>query len=131
MEIVVRGLGKTYDGHNWAVRHLDLSIPSGSIFGLIGPNGAGKSTTLRMLATVLEPTEGDVAHGRSAAPDPVEVRSRIGFLGDGNPLYKNMTPSDYLRFYGQCYRMRGRELEVTVYSLVHRSVLRSKVFTLP
>jgi ABC-2 type transport system ATP-binding protein len=58
MRIELHDLGKTYDGERWAVRGLSLTIPSGSIVGLIGPNGAGKSTTLRMLATVLAPTEG-------------------------------------------------------------------------
>jgi len=105
-------LGKTYDGQSWAVRDLSLEIPSGSIFGLIGPNGAGKSTTLRMVATVMSPTEGQVRFdGQDASADPLAVRRRIGFLGDGNPLYKHMTPADYLRFYGQCFKLPPTELE--------------------
>ncbi len=112
MHVVLDGVGKTYDGESWAVRGLSLEIPSGSIFGLIGPNGAGKSTTLRMMATVMSPTEGRVTlDGEDIGADPLAARRRIGFLGDGNPLYKQMTPSEYLRFYGQCFQMPAAELE--------------------
>jgi ABC-2 type transport system ATP-binding protein len=104
VRVLLDNVGKTYDGDNWAVRGVRLEIPSGSIFGLIGPNGAGKSTTLRMMATVMAPTEGTVwLDGDDANQDPLAARRRIGFLGDGNPLYKDMTPSEYLRFYGQCF----------------------------
>jgi ABC-2 type transport system ATP-binding protein len=112
VRVVLESVGKTYDGESWAVRGLSLDIPSGSIFGLIGPNGAGKSTTLRMMATVMSPSEGRVTlDGQDAVADPLAARRRIGFLGDGNPLYKQMTPAEYLRFYGQCFRMGAAELE--------------------
>ena len=115
MHVQLEDVGKTYDGDNWAVRNLALDIPSGAIFGLIGPNGAGKSTTLRMMATVMTPTEGAVRHdGADASQDPLATRRRIGFLGDGNPLYKDMTPAEYLRFYGQCFRMGRAELEQAI-----------------
>jgi ABC-type multidrug transport system ATPase subunit len=54
-----RGLGKKY-GERWAVRGLDLSVRRGEIFGFLGPNGAGKSTTIRMILSLVTPTEGDV-----------------------------------------------------------------------
>ena len=112
MRVELENVGKTYDGESWAVRELGLDVPSGAIFGLIGPNGAGKSTTLRMMATVMTPTEGQVRHdGEDASRDPLATRRRIGFLGDGNPLYKDMTPAEYLRLFGQCFRMDARELE--------------------
>jgi ABC-2 type transport system ATP-binding protein len=115
VRVTLDNVGKTYDGDNWAVRGLQLDIPSGAIFGLIGPNGAGKSTTLRMMATVMPPTEGQVRlDGADASLDPLAARRRIGFLGDGNPLYKDMTPAEYLRFYGQCFRMRPAELEAAI-----------------
>lgn len=112
VHVVLDNVGKTYDGASWAVRNLGLAIPSGSIFGLIGPNGAGKSTTLRMMATVMSPTEGRVTlDGEDVGADPLAARRRIGFLGDGNPLYKQMTPAEYLRFYGQCFQMKSSALE--------------------
>src|SRR5688500_16072577 len=105
MRVELQQLGKTYDGERWAVRDLTLTIPSGSIVGLIGPNGAGKSTTLRMLATVLAPSTGALLFdGKAPSGDKTELRRQIGFLGDGNPLYKHMTPAEYLRFFGQCFK---------------------------
>ena len=115
MRLDLRDLGKTYDGAAWALRGLTLTVPSGSILGLIGPNGAGKSTTLRLLATVVAPSEGALLFdGQPLGPDPTEIRRQIGFLGDGNPLYKDMTPAEYLRFFGQCYRLPRAELEAGV-----------------
>jgi ABC-2 type transport system ATP-binding protein len=119
MQIELEHLGKTYDGQDWAVRDLSLRIPSGSIFGLIGPNGAGKSTALRMVATVMDPSEGTIAYDGQAAGEgqalrTTELRRRIGFLGDGNPLYKHMSPADYLRFFGQCFRLPAQRLEAAI-----------------
>lgn len=117
MDVRLQGLGKTYDGDAWAVRDLELEIPSGSIFGLIGPNGAGKSTALRILATVMEPSRGSILYDGSPVVDSdtrQAIRPRIGFLGDGNPLYKQMTPTEYLRFFGQCFGMRGDALEQSI-----------------
>jgi ABC-2 type transport system ATP-binding protein len=119
MQIELEHLGKTYDGQDWAVRDLVLRIPSGSIFGLIGPNGAGKSTALRMVATVMDPSEGTIAYdghtaGEGRALRTTELRRRIGFLGDGNPLYKHMTPVEYLRFFGQCFRLPAAKLEPAI-----------------
>jgi ABC-2 type transport system ATP-binding protein len=134
MKVELSQLGKTYDGDAWAVRGLDLSIPSGSIYGLIGPNGAGKSTALRMIATVMDPTEGHVAYdGAHAAPGEslksTEVRRRIGFLGDGNPLYKHTTPVEYLRLFGQCFRIPNAELEPAIEEVLDTFDLRGKADT--
>ena len=115
VRVELEGLGKSYDGRHWAVRGLELAIPSGSVLGLIGPNGAGKSTTLRMMATVMQPSAGTLRlDGEEIGPDPLEARRRIGFLGDGNPLYKQLTPAEYLRFFGQCFRMGRAELEAAI-----------------
>lgn len=114
MQLDLQGLGKSYDGDSWAVRDLDLHVPSSSIFGLIGPNGAGKSTALRMIASVMEPTVGDIRYDGCTPRDIAEhvgLRRRIGFLGDGNPLYKAMTTREYLRFFGQCFAIPPHDLE--------------------
>ncbi len=134
MQIEIDTLGKTYDGEAWAVRDLTLRIPSGSICGLIGPNGAGKSTALRMVATVMDPTVGAVAYDGAAAGDgralrTTELRRRIGFLGDGNPLYKHMSPAEYLRFFGQCFGMRGPALRDAIEDVLVTFDLRGKADT--
>ncbi len=134
MHLALDNLGKTYDGDAWAIRGVDLTIASGSIFGLIGPNGAGKSTALRMIATVMDPTEGRVSYDGQAAPaghalTTTEVRRRIGFLGDGNPLYKQMTPAEYLRLYGQCFRLDPAELESAIERVLATFDLTAKAST--
>ena len=134
MRVDLKALGKTYDGEGWAVRDLELSVPSGSIYGLIGPNGAGKSTALRMIATVMDPTEGHVAYdGVHAAPGESlgspEIRRRIGFLGDGNPLYKHTTPVEYLRLFGQCFRIPKAQLEPAIEEVLDTFDLRGKADT--
>lgn len=117
MDVSLRGLGKTYDGEAWAVRNMSFEVPKGSIFGLIGPNGAGKSTTLRMIATAMPATEGEISFDGGKAlreGEELELRRRIGFLGDGNPLYKAMTAAEYLRFFGQCYQIEPKRLDKAV-----------------
>jgi ABC-2 type transport system ATP-binding protein len=127
MRVELCDLGKTYDGERWAVRGLTLTIPSGSIVGLIGPNGAGKSTTLRMLATVLAPSTGSILFdGQAPSGDKTELRRQIGFLGDGNPLYKHMSPSEYLRFFGQCFKLGPAELEPAIEEMLATFDLRDK-----
>ena len=57
MAITADGLGKRF-GDLWALRHLNLAVPTGSVLGLLGPNGAGKTTAVRILTTLLVPNEG-------------------------------------------------------------------------
>jgi ABC-2 type transport system ATP-binding protein len=96
----------SYDGVRDAVRDLDFTVAVGSLFALVGPNGAGKTSTLRMLATLQEPTRGRiVVDGIDAARDPEAVRRRVGYLPDHFALYDQMTPVEYLDFFGRCYEV--------------------------
>ena len=99
--IEVRDLRKEYGGFT-AVEGSTFSVDSGEVFGIIGPNGAGKTTTLKMLAGLLEPTDGDVSIAGYEAGDP-EMRRRLGFLPEESPLYEEMTPLTYLHFFGDLY----------------------------
>src|SRR4051794_19334797 len=76
--VAAQDLGKRY-GDLWALRHLDLSVPRGTVLGLLGHNGAGKTTAIRILTTLALPTEGTAAvagHDVVAAPDL--IRRSIG-----------------------------------------------------
>lgn len=129
MRVELSAVSKTYDGSTFAVRDVDLTIPSGSILGLIGPNGAGKSTALRMVATVMEPTGGTIAYDGEVAEDAnthQALRGKIGFLGDGNPLYKDMTAAEYLTFFGQCFGLRGAPLRDKIDDVLTTFNLRGK-----
>jgi ABC-2 type transport system ATP-binding protein len=94
----------SYDGVREAVRDLSFAVARGSLLALVGPNGAGKTSTLRMLATLQEPSRGRVVvDGIDAARDPEAVRRRVGYLPDHFALYDQMTPVEYLDFFGRCY----------------------------
>ena len=76
-----RKINKTTEKEKIAVKDLSLYINEGEVFGILGPNGAGKTTTLRMLSTLIKPTEGDaLVCGASVVNEPEKVRGKIGFL---------------------------------------------------
>ncbi len=131
MRIDLDGVSKTYDGVRWVVRDLTFAIRPGRIVGLIGPNGAGKSTTLRMLTTQLAPTRGTILYdGRPAAPaDLPRIRRRIGFLGDGHALYRDMTPRDYLEFFGRCLGLAAAERRAAIDEALETFGLSAKADT--
>jgi ABC-2 type transport system ATP-binding protein len=111
-------VSKVY-GEHWAVRNLDFQIPSSSIFALVGPNGAGKSSTIKMLATLLEPTAGRVViAGFDTQEAPEEVRRRVGYLPDHFTLYEEMSVARCLDFYGACFGMGRGERKARVGELL-------------
>ncbi len=78
--IEARSISKSYDGI-LAVDSIDLSVPTGKIFGFLGPNGAGKTTTIKLLTTLVPPTGGTIRIlGMDAISHPLEVRKRIGVV---------------------------------------------------
>ena len=82
-----------------AVDHLDLSVEAGEMFALLGPNGAGKSTTMRILACYLPATSGTVrVAGLDVFAQSEEVRRRIGYMPENNPLHHDMRVREYLKF---------------------------------
>ena len=89
-----------------AVAGLNLEVQKGELVALLGPNGAGKSTTLRMLTTLLAPTSGtaEVA-GYDVVRDPRAVRSRIGYVGQGNGAGHSQRGRDELISQGRAYGM--------------------------
>ncbi len=99
--IAVEDLRKTY-GDFAAVQGSSFEVDRGEIFGVVGPNGAGKTTTLKMLAGLVEPTSGTATVAGYDANDP-EMRSTLGFLPEESPLYEDMTPLSYLRFFADLY----------------------------
>jgi ABC-2 type transport system ATP-binding protein len=99
--ITVEGLRKSY-GDFPAVVGSDFAVDRGEIFGIVGPNGAGKTTTLKMLAGLVEPSGGEATVAGHDAGDP-EMRRSLGFLPEESPLYEDMTPRSYLRFFADLY----------------------------
>lgn len=103
--IEIKNLSK-YFGKTAAVKNLNLTIPGGALFGLIGPNGAGKTTTIRMLAGLLEPSEGEIViNGELASQDWRETSRQIGYMPDFFGVYEDMLVWEYLDFFGRCYEL--------------------------
>ncbi len=115
--IEVANLTKRYAGHT-AVSDISFGVGRGEIVGLLGPNGAGKSTTMRILACFLPATSGTVrVAGLDVFRDSLEVRRRIGFMPENNPLYLDMRVREYLKFRARLKglaRQRSRERVDTV-----------------
>lgn len=101
--VVVKDLVRTY-GALRAVDGISFNIPPGEIFGLIGPNASGKTTTLRVIATLLKPTAGEVkVFGWDVVKDANAVRRLISYLPEEAGAYKNLSGIDYLRFMATFY----------------------------
>jgi ABC-2 type transport system ATP-binding protein len=108
------GLTRTY-GSMVALNALDLTVHQGDLFGFIGSNGAGKTTTLRILATFLAPSAGQaLVLGHDVVRDADAVRHVIGYMPDFFGVYKDMEVTEYLDFFGACYKIPTAQREKTV-----------------
>jgi len=84
-----------------AARRVSFVAPDGAITGLLGPNGAGKTTTLRMISTLVAPTEGvALVDGIDAFAQPLAARTRLGMLSDARGLYGRLTARENIAYYG-------------------------------
>ncbi|MEM2109460.1 MAG: ATP-binding cassette domain-containing protein [Candidatus Odinarchaeota archaeon] len=94
-----------------AVDHLNFEINRGEIFGLLGPNGAGKTTTIRMLCTLLPPSEGTaLIEGFDIRKEPSKVRKVLGVVSEGINLYEDLTARENLQLLGKLYKIPKRFL---------------------
>ena len=106
--LTVKNLKKSY-GTAFAVDDISFSIEQGEIFALIGPNGAGKSTTLKMIATLLSPTEGEInVGGFGVLKNSNKVREIISYLPEDSGAYKNLTGMEYLKIMAGLYNDDGQ-----------------------
>jgi ABC-2 type transport system ATP-binding protein len=90
-------VGKRYGRHRWALRHLDLAVPDGSITALVGPNGSGKSTLLKSWVAFERPTEGRVlVDGIDPARHRAAALARIGYVPQAPSLYRELTVDQHV-----------------------------------
>lgn len=107
--IKARQLTKQF-GDFVAVNQLDLELDEGDVFGFIGPNGSGKTTTMRMIATLLDPTSGEAyVNGHSIYTHRREIRRQIGYMPDFFGVYDDMKVIEYLEFFAASYRIKGKQ----------------------
>ena len=115
--IAVTDLTKRYAGRT-AVAGISFTVARGEIVGLLGPNGAGKSTTMRILSCFLPASSGTVrVAGFDVFRQSEEVRRRIGYMPENNPLYPEMRVREYLKFRARLKGLnwrRSRERVTTV-----------------
>lgn len=98
--------------HNEAVKNLNMFIEKGEIVGLLGPNGAGKSTAISMMASLSEPTGGDVRFdNNSILKNPAPLRKVVGMVPQEIALYDDLTAEENMQFFGRIYRLRGQVLK--------------------
>lgn len=103
--ITARSLSKSY-GPVVAVNGIDLDVRSGHIFGFLGPNGAGKSTTIKLLTTLIPPTNGTIdILGINAIKQPLEVRKRIGVVIQQPSYEPNLSVEKSLEKYGMMWNI--------------------------
>jgi sodium transport system ATP-binding protein len=106
-----------------AVQDLSFSCQPGRVFSLLGPNGAGKTTTLRMIATLIAPTAGQIhINGINALSQPQEARKHIGFLTGSTGLYARLTPIEVIDYYADLYgveKSAREQRKEELFSLLH------------
>jgi ABC-2 type transport system ATP-binding protein len=109
--IELNQLTKRY-GRFTAVAGIDLTIPTGEMYGLLGPNGAGKTTTMRMIAGILQPTSGTVRiAGIDIQAQPLVAKAHLGFIPDRPFVYDKLTGAEFLRFVAGLYGQGGKLIE--------------------
>lgn len=105
MSIKVQNLSKKYDDQ-LALNNISFEIPRSAIVGFLGPNGAGKSTTMKILTGYIPQSSGlaNVA-GFDTIESPLDVKRRVGYLPESNPLYKDMYVKEYLYYVANIYQL--------------------------
>jgi ABC-2 type transport system ATP-binding protein len=117
MQITIDRLKKNY-GRTRAVDDVSFSFSSGEIVGFVGPNGAGKSTTMRIIATLDEPTEGDVYLDKiSVVQDPDKAHRLIGYVPDALPAHRDISVHEYLDFFARAYGIAASARKKVVESI--------------
>ncbi|WMX15157.1 MULTISPECIES: gliding motility-associated ABC transporter ATP-binding subunit GldA [unclassified Aureispira] len=108
MSVIVSNLTKVY-GTQKAVNNISFEAKKGEILGFLGPNGAGKTTTMKMITCFIPQTAGRISVcGYDVVENPIEVRRRVGYLPEHNPLYLDMYVKEYLLFVAGLHKVNNK-----------------------
>jgi ABC-2 type transport system ATP-binding protein len=109
-----------------ALKHVDLKVKEGQIFGLLGPNGAGKTTLINILCTLLLPTSGKASVlGFDVLKEPQEIRNNIGVCYGASRFYWNMNARENLNYYGMIHGMNAQKRKEKIDELVKTLDMKS------
>lgn len=109
--LTIKNLTKRFN-NVWAVKNLNLELEPGEIFVLLGPNGAGKTTTLKLIAGLLYPDEGEIIiEGIDVRENPLEAKSRIGYIPDEPFIYNKLTGREFINFVAGIYNVKRKDHE--------------------
>ncbi len=112
MSILVKNITRLY-GAQKALDNISFEVPKGEILGFLGPNGAGKSTMMKIITTFIPPSEGEVkVCGYDIISDSMEVRKKVGYLPEHNPLYLDMYVREYLGFIAGLHHMKQKDKRI-------------------
>lgn len=110
-----------------AVNKISLKIESGSIYGFLGPNGSGKSTTIRMLCSILSPSEGSGSIlGLDLARDSETIKTKIGYMSQKFSLYDDLTVRENLEFYAGMYDLYGVKKRERIAAMLSMADLKDR-----
>ena len=110
--IEIKGLNKSFGNHQ-ALKDVDLSIVNGERLVIFGPNGAGKTTLIKVLATLIKPSAGNIRiNGMDIRRNQVEARRCVGIVSHQTFLYNDLTLYENLRFYGKMYDVQDLEKQI-------------------
>ncbi|MFH1012448.1 MAG: ATP-binding cassette domain-containing protein [Candidatus Peregrinibacteria bacterium] len=125
--IKVRYLRKKY-GDFEALRGISFDVNKGEIVGFLGPNGAGKTTTVKILTCYMGANAGEASvAGHDCFTHPVEVRKRVGYLPENNPLYTPMAVYEYLEYTGRMHDLFGHRLKERIKTVAQDCGLIEKI----
>lgn len=117
MSIKTLGITKYY-GPQLVLDKININIEKGEVVGLLGPNGAGKSTLMKIITCYLPPTSGEAfVEDFDVAVSPEEVKKRVGYLPENNPLYLDMYIREYLEFVAGIHKL-GRNTRMKVNEII-------------
>jgi len=125
MSIKVDHISKLY-GTQKALNEVSLEVKKGEIVGLLGPNGAGKTTLMRILTCFLPPSSGNASVcGFDIIEKPIQVRGKVGYLPENNPLYTDMYVKEYLEFVSGIYHL-GSKTKARIAEMIDITGLQSE-----
>ena len=128
--IEVKGLTKCF-GNFTAVDHISFEVKKGEIFGFLGANGAGKTTAIRMLCSLLQPTDGSARiAGYDLATQPKLIKRNIGYMSQRFSLYDDLTVFENMQLFGTIYRIPRKELKDRIYNSLKMLNLEDQAKTL-